>query len=152
MKTVDCSKLVNDVLSDLEDSIRVSHAKITVQELPIVNGYETELRLLFQNLITNAIKFQHTDNLPEINISAGISGNEWIFKIKDNGIGIEDKNKDKIFIIFKRMHNRNDYKGTGIGLAHCKKIVELHGGRIMVESKPGSGSTFIFTIPKGDHE
>jgi PAS domain S-box-containing protein len=145
---VDCNKIVETVLSDLNDSVQESGAKLTVQELPTLNGYETELRLLFQNLIGNAIKYQKKELVAEIQISAESRENEWMFKISDNGIGIDEKYKDKIFIIFQRLHNRGDYEGTGIGLAHCKKIVELHGGRIWVESTPGVGSNFIFTVPK----
>jgi light-regulated signal transduction histidine kinase (bacteriophytochrome) len=111
-------------------------------------GYDTELRLLFQNLIENAIKYQKTGNIPEINISAESHNNDWLFKISDNGIGFDEKYKDKVFILFQRLHNRSEYEGTGIGLSHCKKIVELHGGRIWVESKIDKGSTFSFTIPK----
>jgi signal transduction histidine kinase/ligand-binding sensor protein len=145
---VDCNKIVGEALSDMTDSIRAGNASITLKELPVIHGYATELRLLFQNLINNAIKFQKKEIRPVINISAENHEKEWIFKIQDNGIGIEDIYKEKIFIIFKRMHNRSEYEGTGIGLSHCKKIVELHGGRIWVESIPGSGSTFIFSIPK----
>ncbi len=143
----DCNKIVREVLSDINDSINESKAKITVMELPTIKCYETELRLMFQNLIVNAIKFKKKDVLPEINISAEKKDKGWLFSIQDNGIGIDDKNKEKIFIIFKRMHNRSDYKGTGIGLAHCKKIAELHGGKIWVESTLDSGSVFQFTIP-----
>ena len=146
--TVDCNKIVKDVLFDIQDSITGCDAKITIHELPALIGYATELRLLFQNLIVNAIKFRKKGTIPEINISAESNVKEWIFKIEDNGIGIDDKNKEKIFIIFKRMHNRSEYKGAGIGLAHCKKIVELHGGKIWVKSTPGTGSIFMFTIPK----
>jgi light-regulated signal transduction histidine kinase (bacteriophytochrome) len=103
---------------------------------------------LFQNLINNAIKFRKKEVPPEIKITSGSKEKEWIFAINDNGIGVEEKDREKIFVIFKQMHNRDEYKGTGIGLAHCKKIVELHGGKIWVESKPGTGSIFIFTIPK----
>ena len=107
---------------------------MTVEILPTINGYETELRLLFQNLIENAIKYQKPDIVPEIIISAESQEKEWLFSITDNGIGIDNKQNEKIFIIFKRLHNRCEYEGTGIGLAHCKKIVELHGGKIWVES------------------
>ncbi|MFZ4523785.1 MAG: sensor histidine kinase, partial [Bacteroidales bacterium] len=145
---IDCNNTVNTVLSDLEDSVNESKAKVSVQKLPTINGYETEMRLLFQNLITNAIKYQKKDIIPEINISAESRGKEWLFSIMDNGIGIEEKYNEKIFIIFQRLHNRSDFEGTGIGLAHCKKIVEMHGGKIWVESTPGAGSTFLFTISK----
>jgi PAS domain S-box-containing protein len=146
--TVNCNTIVSEVVSDMEDFIIKSKAIITFRELPTITGFASELRSLFQNLINNSIKFQTKDVVPEINISSEINGTEWLFSIKDNGIGIEDKNKDKIFIIFKRMHNRSDFPGTGIGLAHCKKIVEIHGGRIWVESAIGEGSVFKFTIPK----
>ena len=145
---IDCNEIVREVLNDLDDSIRKTDARISVSELPAVVGYPTEMRLLFQNLITNAIKYQKNGMVPEIDISAESHGNEWLFSIKDNGIGIEKKYYEKIFIIFQRLHNRNDFHGTGIGLAHCKKIVEIHGGRIWVESTPGEGSVFMFTIPK----
>ena len=145
---VDCNKVVEAVLSDLDNSIKGSSAKLTVQKLPTLNGYETEMRLLFQNLIGNAIKYQGKDMVPEIQISAESHEKEWLFCIKDNGIGIDEKHYNKIFIIFQRLHNRSEFEGTGIGLANCKKIVEMHGGKIWVESTPGTGSVFMFTIPK----
>ena len=114
----------------------------------MISGYETELRLLFQNLIHNAIKFQFPGVQPEITISAESLDMDWKFAITDNGIGIKEQDREKIFVIFKRMVKRSEYEGTGIGLAHCKKIVELHGGKIWVEAAPGTGSTFMFTIPK----
>ena len=144
---IDCNKIISEVLSDMADSIKVSEAIITVQDLPTLDCYETELRLLFQNLIDNAIKFRNKEIPLEIKISAQRNDSEWIFSVEDNGIGIEERDKEKIFIIFKRLHNRDKYKGTGIGLAHCKKIIELHGGKIWVESKSGEGSKFKFTIP-----
>jgi signal transduction histidine kinase len=146
--TVDCSRIVHEVLSDLSESIHESKAVITVKELPRVIGYETEMRMLFQNLVTNAVKFRKKDQSPVIRISAEEQEKAWHFSVNDNGIGIEERGQEKIFIIFKRMQNRNDYEGTGIGLAHCKKIVEMHGGKIWVESSLGKGSTFNFTIPK----
>ncbi|MCX6268093.1 MAG: PAS domain S-box protein [Bacteroidetes bacterium] len=145
---VDCNKIVDAVLGDLDDSIKGSSAKLTVQELPTFIAFETELRLLFQNLLVNAIKYQKKDIIPEINISAESREKEWLFSIRDNGIGMDEKYNEKIFIIFQRLHNRNQYEGTGIGLAHCKKIVEMHGGKIWVQSTPGAGSVFMFTIPK----
>ncbi len=145
---VDCNRIVDAVLSDLDDSIKADNTKITVQELPVFTGYETEMRQLFQNLIGNAIKYQKPGNCPEIHISAENHDKEWIFSIRDNGIGIEQKYFEKIFIIFQRLHNRNEYDGTGIGLANCRKVVGLHGGKIWVESTPGEGSNFMFTIPR----
>ncbi|MFZ4520432.1 MAG: CHASE domain-containing protein [Bacteroidales bacterium] len=147
IERIDCNELVVEVLSDLGESINVSGAKITIDKMPVIYGYATEMRLLLQNLIHNAIKFRKENIPPEIEISAKRVENEWCFSVSDNGIGIAEKNLEKIFIIFKRMHNRNEYGGTGIGLAHCKKIVELHGGQISVESALGFGSTFRFTIP-----
>jgi PAS domain S-box-containing protein len=146
--TIDCNRIVEAALVDLDVSITKSNARIVVQELPTINGYATELRLLFQNLIANAIKYQKTGTVPQIDISAESHINNWLFKISDNGIGIDEKYRNKVFIIFQRLHNRNEYEGTGIGLAHCKKIVEMHGGNIWVESTLDKGSTFLFTIPK----
>lgn len=147
LEKVDTNLILNDVLKDLKNSIEISSAEITVDQLPEIKGFKTELRLVFQNLLTNAIKFRKKDKNPIIHISAEKKGPEWEFTIKDNGIGIEEKFQDKIFIIFQRLHNRKNYSGSGIGLAHCRKIVELHGGAIWVESKADLGSEFKFTIP-----
>jgi signal transduction histidine kinase len=147
MTIVDCNRVISDVLADMADSIERSNANIRFEKLPVLNGFETELRQLFQNLINNAVKFRKKEVHPEIKISAETLPDAWQFSIEDNGIGIAEKDKEKVFTIFKRMHNRNEYEGTGIGLAHCKKIVEMHGGKIWVESTPGQGSRFIFTIP-----
>lgn len=106
----------------------------------------TQLGQLFQNLIGNAIKF-HGEDPPHVHVSVKKSGNQWVFSIRDNGIGINPEFNKRIFIIFKRLHKRGESPGTGIGLAICNKIVERHGGRIWVESEPGKGSTFYFTIP-----
>jgi signal transduction histidine kinase len=144
---VDCNKVVNEVLSDLNDAIKANNAQVTVQDLPQILAYATELRLLFQNLINNAIKFRKKDVSPEIIISGSKRDKDWQFSIKDNGIGIREHDKEKIFILFKRIHDRDKYEGTGIGLAHCKKIVDMHRGKIWVESNNESGSTFMFTIP-----
>jgi signal transduction histidine kinase len=104
--------------------------------------------LLLQNLITNAIKFRHPDRVPEIAIEAWEENSHWKFVVKDNGIGIESQFLERIFIIFQRLNSRTKYEGSGIGLAHCKKIVELHGGSISAQSQPGQGSQFYFTISK----
>jgi PAS domain S-box-containing protein len=145
---VDCNKVVSEVLSELTESIQASNAGITVLKLPTVHGYLAELHHLFRNLTDNAIKFRKKDTCPEIRISAEGFETEWLFAIEDNGSGIYEHNRDKVFNLFKRLVNRNEFEGTGIGLAQCKKIVELHGGRIWVESNSTGGSTFRFTIPK----
>ncbi|MFZ4521350.1 MAG: ATP-binding protein [Bacteroidales bacterium] len=149
-KVVACRKIVDEVLADLIDLTRESNAIITVGELPAVKCHETELRLLFQNLIANAIKFRKKDIQPHIRLSAEMREKEWLFSVTDNGIGIDSRNRDKVFVIFKRLHKSSDYPGLGIGLAHCKKIVELHGGKIWVEGEEGTGSIFYFTMPYPD--
>ena len=145
---VDCDDLLEEVVADLGKSIRESEARISFADLPALYAYPTELKLLFQNLIANAIKFRHPQRKPVITITAGQETHAWKFVVADNGIGIEKQNLDRIFIIFQRLHNRSQYEGSGIGLAHCKKIVELHGGAIRAESEPGIGSRFVFTISK----
>lgn len=144
---IDCNQIMKDVLSDMIITIKESNAEITVSDLPHLNGYETEIRQLFQNLISNALKFRKKDVVPKIKIFAEKREDDWLFSVQDNAIGIDESNKHKLFVIFKRFNNREEYEGTGIGLAHCKKIVELHGGTIWADSKLGEGSTFNFTIP-----
>ena len=112
----------------------------------MINGYPSEVKLLFQNLVLNAMKFRKKDTSPQIKISAQKKGGDWEFAVSDNGIGIAQQNSEKIFDIFQRLHTRKEYAGSGIGLSHCKKIVELHNGKIWVESIPGEGSTFCFTL------
>jgi PAS domain S-box-containing protein len=145
---VDCNKILLEIIAEMGSSITESSAKINYSNLPILKGNETELKQLFQNLISNAIKFRKKDVSPVIDISSQEKETEYLFAIKDNGIGFEEEYKDKIFIIFQRLHNAEEYPGTGIGLATCKKIVTQHNGRIWVESKLGEGSTFYFTISK----
>jgi ligand-binding sensor domain-containing protein/signal transduction histidine kinase len=147
LEKVDCNIVLNEVLEDLAVAIQESGADIKICRMPVINGYPTELKLLFQNLIFNAIKFRKKDILPQIKIYMQKASGEWHFSVSDNGIGIDEKHSSKIFIIFQRLHSRSAYEGSGIGLAHCKKIVELHGGEIWLESEPGTGSTFHFTIP-----
>jgi PAS domain S-box-containing protein len=144
---IDCNQIMKDVLSDMIITIKESGAEITISDLPQLKGYETEIRQLFQNLVSNALKFRKKDTTPKIEIFAQKREDDWLFSVHDNGIGIEENNKQKLFVIFKRFNNREEYEGTGIGLAHCKKIVELHGGTIWADSKFGEGSTFYFTIP-----
>jgi light-regulated signal transduction histidine kinase (bacteriophytochrome) len=114
--------------------------------MPVIRGHPTEIKQLFQNLIVNAIKFRREGVSPVIKIKPEKKPGFWQFSVSDNGIGIDEKHKDRIFIIFQRLHTRDEYEGSGIGLSHCKKIAELHGGKIWVESVPGEGSTFYFTI------
>ncbi|MFZ4520433.1 MAG: ATP-binding protein [Bacteroidales bacterium] len=144
---VDCNQIMEVVLSDLAASIASNNATVTVSDLPTINGFPVEISMLFQNLVVNAIKFRNKETAPVVNVSAICNETEYTFTVEDNGIGIAEKDQEKIFIIFRRTHNRNEYAGIGIGLAHCKKIVELHGGSIRVESAIGIGSKFIFTIP-----
>lgn len=148
LSRVDCNQIINDILDDLKVLIDKNNVQFSIDNLPHLNGYPLGIRLLFQNLIVNAIKFRKKDVSPQITITVSEQKKDWLFSVKDNGIGIEKKNYDKIFIIFKRIHNREDYEGTGIGLAQCKKIIALHGGSIWVESRLGEGSNFKFTIPK----
>lgn len=143
---VDCDQVLAEVLTDLQTVINESGARIGSGKLPVLNGFSTELKLLFQNLISNSIKFRKPYISPVIDIWAQHEDGYWKFAVRDNGIGIDPSHQDRIFIIFQRLHNRSDYEGSGIGLAHCKKIVELHGGQIWVESAAGKGSTFYFTI------
>ncbi len=146
MKNLNFKLLVQSVCHDLDHIVKKTNAKITIGDLPNTCGYETELRLLFQNLITNSIKFMDPEKAPEISISAEQNKHITTFSVSDNGIGIDPKYNEKIFTIFQRLHGRKEYEGTGIGLAHCSKIVELHNGNIWVESEVGKGSTFYFTI------
>ncbi|MFD1730996.1 ATP-binding protein [Deinococcus malanensis] len=115
--------------------------------LPAITGDAPQLAQLFQNLISNALKFQRPGVPPEVRVTAISEGEWWRFRIHDNGIGIEPQYSDRIFVMFQRLHGREVYEGTGLGLAICRKIVEAHGGSIGVESIPGKGSTFWFTLP-----
>jgi PAS domain S-box-containing protein len=154
----DCSEVLQQALSQLKMAIEDTRASITHSPLPKLTGDGVQLTQLFQNLIGNAIKFRGKDP-PQIHIGAErgkrppsasghLAAEEWLFSVRDNGIGIEKEYFERIFIIFQRLHAREQYPGTGIGLAVCKKIVERHGGRIWVESQPGRGATFYFTIPQ----
>lgn len=148
LSNVDLNELLVEVREDLSLKINQYGAKVSWDKLPILNCYPTFIRTLFQNLISNAIKFSKKNTIPEVTISCAESDTDWMFKIEDNGIGIDSKHLDEIFFIFKRLHNENDYPGNGIGLAHCKKIVAIHNGNIWVESTLKKGSTFYFTISK----
>lgn len=145
---IDCSKVVNEVLFDLSTAIHEKKASITIDILPVVFGFRDELHSLFQNLISNALKYAKESSGPVIHISCIAKGPDWHFSISDNGIGFDPLYKDRIFVIFQRLHNPNNTIGSGIGLSRCKKIVELHEGKIWAESTPDIGSTFHFTIPQ----
>jgi light-regulated signal transduction histidine kinase (bacteriophytochrome) len=142
---VDCEKVFGDTLANLKVAIEENSAVITHDPLPTVMADRSQILQLFQNLIGNAIKFR-AQEAPRIHVSAGHKGDEWAFSVKDNGIGIEEQYKDRIFDLFQRLHSRG-YSGTGIGLSICKRIVERHGGKIWLESTIGRGSTFYFEIP-----
>jgi len=143
---VSAEKALEQALKNLKGAIDDSHAEVTHDPLPDVLAEEIQFVQLFQNLIGNAIKYQRPGNVPKVRVSAAQAGNGFYrFSVADNGIGIEPQYFDRIFGMFQRLHKRNEYAGTGIGLTMCKKIVELHGGEIGVESKPGAGSTFTFT-------
>jgi signal transduction histidine kinase len=145
-KLIDCNEVMNRVITNLNIAIKESNAIITYKRLPSVWGHFTQLMQLFQNLISNSIKYC-TNIPPEIHISVREENHQYIFSVSDNGIGIAKENQDEIFQVFRKLHSRHQYAGTGIGLAACKKIAENLGGRIWVESEPGQGSTFSFAIP-----
>jgi PAS domain S-box-containing protein len=145
---IDCNQILKDVLDDLSTQIKTTQAKIVSDDLPVIRGYKTYIRLLFQNLISNAIKFKRENGIHEVKITFLETEKEWSFSVKDNGIGIEEKDLDQVFVIFKRLNNASLYRGYGIGLAHCRKIVKMHHGEIQVNSTFGQGSRFTFTISK----
>ncbi|NER38006.1 MAG: response regulator [Oscillatoria sp. SIO1A7] len=147
----DCQEILEEVLSNLQADIDASGATISYEDMPdmpIAIGNKTQLIQLFQNTLSNAIKFRRPEVTPEIKILATLqSDRSWLFSISDNGIGIASQNLELIFEIFQRLHKSDDYPGTGIGMTICKKIVELHGGKIWVESKLDRGTTVFFTLP-----
>ncbi|MBD1844422.1 response regulator [Cyanobacteria bacterium FACHB-63] len=142
---VDCNESVEQAIANLKLAIEDNQATLTCDPLPEVMADRTQMIQLFQNLISNALKFRCAE-APIIRISAELRSEQWLFRVQDNGIGIEEQYAERIFVIFQRLHNRTEYPGTGIGLAVCKKIIERHGGKIWVESQTGKGSTFCFTI------
>lgn len=147
---VDCNTILSNVVADISVAIQEEKAVIQFTELPVIQGHSTEIKLLFQNLLINAIKFHKPGVLPRIEVSVQKTEGYWQFSISDNGIGIEKQYRERIFDIFQRLHTRTEYTGSGIGLSHCKKIVELHNGKIWVESEPGYGSNFYFLLPAED--
>ena len=147
IEKIDSHPVLGEAIHNLAAAIEENRAMVTNDDLPTVRADATQLCLLFQNLIGNAIKYRGAD-LPHIHVSACELGREWRFSVMDNGIGIDAQYAEKVFVLFKRLHTKQEYPGTGIGLAMCKRIVERHGGRIWFESAIGKGSTFYFTLPK----
>jgi len=143
----DCTAILDQAVANLQAMVKENKAIVTYNSMPTVMADAPQLVQLFQNLISNAIKFRGPGP-PLIHISAEQKNAEWVFSIRDNGIGIDPQFKERIFVIFQRLHSKSEYSGTGIGLAICKKVVERHGGRIWVESEIGKGTTLYFTLPK----
>jgi signal transduction histidine kinase len=146
--SVDTGAALGQALLNLRSAIEEGHATVTHGPLPTVTGHAGRLAQVFQNLIGNALKFRRPDVAPAVHVSAVPGERDWVFAVRDNGIGIGGEYLDRIFVIFQRLHTRAEYPGTGIGLSICKKVIEHHGGRIWVESKPGGGATFHFTLPR----
>jgi len=140
-----CDAVLEDALANLQARIEESDVTIQRDPLPVVHGDSIQLGRVFLNLLINSIKYRHPDRPPHIHVSAIPQGSVWVVSVKDNGMGIEPEYREKVFGIFKRLHGR-DNPGTGMGLAICRKIVTRHGGNIWVESAPGDGSTFFFTL------
>jgi light-regulated signal transduction histidine kinase (bacteriophytochrome) len=134
-------------IGNLAAVIQEAKAEIAVAEMPSVRMRESHAQQLFQNLLGNALKYRQENCPPRIFVASKRSGEFWLFSVRDNGIGIAPEHREKIFGIFQRLHTKGQYAGTGMGLAICQRIVERYGGRIWVESEPGQGSTFLFTIP-----
>jgi len=145
-EVTDCEAVFRYAIDNLQLAMDESAALVTHDPLPTISADSAQIAQLLQNLIGNAIKFRD-EAQPRVHVSAQRQGPEWVFSVRDNGIGIDPEFKERIFLIFQRLHGRAEYPGTGIGLAVCKRIAERHGGRIWVDSEPGGGSTFSFTIP-----
>jgi light-regulated signal transduction histidine kinase (bacteriophytochrome) len=144
--STNCEAVLGKTLAGLQIAIRECGARVTHDPLPTVIGDDLQLGQLFQNLLGNAIKYRNSE-APQVHVSCKQETEQWTFAVQDNGIGIEPQYRERIFQIFQRLHTREEYEGSGIGLAVCKKIVERHGGQIWVESEVGKGSTFYFTLP-----
>lgn len=148
LQPIDCQELVDTIVLDLDAKIKSVGGTVQIQPLPQVNGNLIELRTLFQNLISNALKFNKVGVPPVVEIKVRNSDAYLEFCVKDNGIGIDEEDYEKIFFIFQRLHPVEQYEGIGLGLAYCRKIVELHGGKIWINSSKGNGSEFYFTLSK----
>ena len=146
-EAVDLNQVLKEVVSDLELRIEQVHAKVESGKLPIIDGDPSQMRQLFQNLIANALKFQKEGASPHVKIGAKIQSGRCLLSISDNGIGFEEKYLDRIFTIFQRLHGKQEYEGTGVGLAVCRRIAERHGGTITAKAAPGEGADFLVTLP-----
>lgn len=144
---IDSSRALAQALTNLRTATTETRAEITNDELPEVSADASQLARVFQNLLSNAIKYRGPDD-PRIHVSAYERGNEWVFSVTDNSMGIDPKHQERIFTIFQRLHSQQEYTGTGMGLSMCKRIVERHGGDMWVESEPGKGAIFYFTLPQ----
>lgn len=152
LKSIDLEVVLQHVLANLQTAIQESEALVTHDPLPTLLADPTQMAQLLQNLIGNALKFRDVDRKPIIHVGLEERDEEWLFSVRDNGIGFDPKYRDRIFLIFQRLHNKSKYPGTGIGLSICKKIIEQHGGKIWVKSKVGQSTTFYFTLPdRGEH-
>jgi light-regulated signal transduction histidine kinase (bacteriophytochrome) len=140
-------RVVEEVLADLHSQFEAAGATVERDPLPTVRGDAEQLRALLQNLFTNAVKFRHPDRRPAVRLSATKAREQWEIRVADNGIGIAEQYRERVFDVFRRLHTNKEHEGVGIGLAVSKKIVEHHGGQIWVESEPGQGATFVFTLP-----
>ncbi len=144
---VDLNGVLKDVMADLELRIEQTHAHIESGKLPAIQADPSQMRQLFQNLFANGLKFHKPGAHPVIRVDAVASGSNWLIRVRDEGIGFDEKYLDRIFTIFQRLHGRSEYEGTGVGLAVCRRITERHGGSITATSRPGEGATFTVTLP-----
>lgn len=145
---INTNELVKHCLQNLDASIAASKAKVTISDLPNLMGNYSQIAQVFQNLLGNALKFKDPNRPLEVAVAAQPVGLDWKFTVSDNGIGIAPEFSQRIFLVFQRLHTQAVYSGNGIGLSVCQRIIERHGGKIWVESTPGQGSTFVFTIPR----
>ena len=146
LQPTDCQVVLHRALANLKIALQETNAQVSFDPLPTVLADALQMEQLFQNLIGNSVKFRSQEPVC-VHVSARPSGNEWIFSVRDNGIGFDPIHNDRIFGLFQRLHPRDKYPGTGIGLSICKKVVERHGGKIWVEAAEGQGATFYFTVP-----
>jgi len=147
-ETIDLNQILDGVVQYYDSKIEETSASVHYESMPVVHAVPVSMRMLFQNLVGNALKYHKAEALPEIEIRVEDKHTAWQFSVSDNGIGLDEQYREDVFLLFKRLHSPEEYSGTGMGLAICKKIVEQHGGEIWVESEPGVGSTFHFTISK----